>query len=141
MFSAYLGSIQNGTITKLNFDKVSNNLGNAYSAGTFTAPVKGVYMLTIALRTFSSGDLRWQMKLDPANGAATTFVNAGSKGEKAERAGLIHRIAQYTSRTVMTQLNAGDKVFISQLLVSGTIQSDSYSSGFEGMLLYAIPGS
>ncbi|MEM9686379.1 MAG: hypothetical protein AAF934_05595 [Bacteroidota bacterium] len=142
MFSAYLESNRSGNVGVLDFNSVSNNLGGAFSGGVFTAPVRGVYAFTISLRTsVGSGTLQWRMVLDPANGAANTFVNANNEGEQHEKAWLLLGPNQYRSRTVFTQLNVGDKVSVTQVKSPSntSIHADNYSSGFEGVLLYALP--
>ncbi len=136
MFVAYLGSHKSGNVGILNFNKISHNLGNAYNAGVFTAPVKGVYMFTITLRPGKT--VQWKMNLDPVSGAANTFVNANNQGETAEKAGLIVGNPHHGSKTIFTELNTGDKVFISQT-ASSSAHADNYSSSFEGMLMYALP--
>ncbi|MBQ0733533.1 C1q-like domain-containing protein [Aquimarina celericrescens] len=122
------------------FDHVNYNHGNHFNNNRFfIAPVKGFYQFTMTIsppnNSSSSSFCVWQLKLND-----TGFVNENDEdnapAEVGEIAVLRARFATHScSRTVITQLNAGDKIRIRQ---TGSSSPDNYASGFEGILLQAL---
>lgn len=118
----------------MGFGGITTNLGNAYNSTThtFTAPVKGLYLLTMNMYKLGNDNLEWLLR---KNG--TGYVNGFGGGEVNEKARLIGRLnAESASRTVLTVLEAGDKITIQQ---AGKGRVDNYRSGWEGVLLNALP--
>jgi|GEM_PF-6490742 len=125
-----------GTRNPMPFGSTSFNHGGAFSHATnkFTAPIKGIYMFTMTLYKVGGGSsvLHWLLRLN-----TTGYVNGKSGSELDERARLTVKYdGQHSSRTVTTILNAGDTVHVHQ---GGSGRPDNYRSGFEGVLLHALP--
>lgn len=123
-----------GTREPLTFGQINYNHGNHFKENKFfTAPVKGFYQFTITISKPNNSNefCVWQLKLND-----TGFVNGQSGPEAGERSILRSRATTHTcSRTVITQLNVGDKIHIRQ---TGSGRPDNHSSGFEGILLQAL---
>jgi len=126
----------NGTKEPVVFGHINYNHGNHFIDNRFfIAPIKGLYQFTMTIsqpkNSSSDAFCVWQLKLND-----TGFVNGQSGSEVGERSILRSRYATHScSRTVITQLNTGDKIRIRQ---TGSSSPDNYSSGFEGILLQAL---
>ncbi|MCG8701220.1 MAG: hypothetical protein MI922_24415 [Bacteroidales bacterium] len=132
-FSVSLKTNQTGPKNPLKFEAISYNHGNHFKNNNhFIAPVKGVYMFTMCMRhNTDNGDVGWRLRLND-----TDYVNGTAGDERAERSQLIARTKLHmNSRTVITLLNAGDRVHVEQF---GSGGNDNFSSGFQGLLLQAL---
>ncbi len=134
-FSVSLSTNMKGAKNPLKFEQVNYNMGGNFKENNhFEAPVKGMYLFTMCMRhNTDDGDVGWKLRLNN-----TGFVNEGgsSEEEQQERSWLIARTKLHmNSRTVLTLLQAGDKVHIEQF---GSGGNDNFSSGFEGILLQAV---
>ncbi|WP_271765137.1 C1q-like domain-containing protein [Aquimarina algiphila] len=134
-FSVSLSTNMKGTKNPLQFKQVNYNMGGHFKDNRhFRAPIKGMYLFTMCMRhNTDDGDVGWKLRLND-----TGFVNgAGStEEERQERSWLIARTKLHmNSRTVLTLLQAGDKVHVEQF---GSGGNDNYASGFEGILLQAV---
>ncbi|MFK7787147.1 MAG: hypothetical protein AB8B56_18645 [Crocinitomicaceae bacterium] len=133
-FSVSLSVNMTGAKTAVTFGQTNYNIGGHFKNNNhFRAPVKGMYLFTMTMRNNTSDDVGWRLRLNDSD-----YVNGGASGssERHERAQLIATAQLHmNSRTVLTRLNANDKVHIEQF---GSGGNDNYSSGFEGMLLQAI---
>ncbi len=134
-FSVSLSTNMKGAKNPLKFEQVNYNMGGHFKDNNhFEAPVKGMYLFTMCMRhNTDDGDVGWKLRLNN-----TGFVNGGgsSEEEQQERSWLIARTKLHmNSRTVLTLLQAGDKVHIEQF---GSGGNDNFSSGFEGILLQAV---
>lgn len=130
-FSVSLSVDKSGNRNPVHFGQTNYNLGGHFTGGSyFTAPVAGMYLFVMSMRNNTDADVAWQLRLND-----TSYVNGASGSEKQERAMVRSRLDNHTaSRTVITKLNAGDKVHVQQF--GGG--NDNHSSGFEGLLLQAL---
>ncbi|MBQ4820695.1 hypothetical protein [Aquimarina sp. MMG016] len=132
-FSVALSVNMKGAKNPLQFGQVNYDMGGHFKNNThFIAPIKGMYLFTMCMRhNTGDGDVGWKLRLND-----TDFVNGTAGDEKQERSWLIAKTAGHmNSRTVITFLQAGDKVHVEQF---GSGGNDNYSSGFEGILLQAL---
>jgi hypothetical protein len=131
-FSVSLSTNQTGVKNPLNFGQVNYNIGNHFTSNKyFIAPVTGMYMFAMCMRNNTSNDVGWRLRLNDSG-----YVNGASGSSKNERTMLVARLDLHmNSRTVITKLNAGDKVHVEQF---GSGGNDNYASGFDGMLLQAM---
>ncbi|WP_298310717.1 hypothetical protein [uncultured Aquimarina sp.] len=130
----------NGTKEPVVFDHINYNHGDHFINNRFfIAPIKGLYQFTMTIsqpnNSSSNAFCLWQLKLND-----TGFVNGSNEDNLPTTSGevaiLRSRFATHScSRTVITQLNAGDKIRIRQ---TGSSGPDNYASGFEGILLQAL---
>ncbi|ROL46311.1 Complement C1q-like protein 4 [Anabarilius grahami] len=114
------------TETKLIFDKVLTNVGNAYNpvTGVFTAPVKGVYYFRYSGSAFASHDMGLSIFKGTARFVSSYEYNSGERND------------QMSNGAVM-ELDVGEEVHV-RLWVGCWIFVDrryNYST-FTGYLLY-----
>ena len=82
------------------------------------------------MRNNTDGDVIWLLRRN-----TTGYVNGSGGSETNERTWVRSRLDNHTaSRTVVTVLQAGDKVHVQQ--IGGGI--DNHSSGWDGVLLVAM---
>jgi hypothetical protein len=116
---------QLGPLQTLEYDKVITNIGNAYDSrhGHFTAPVKGIYMLS-----------------------ATVFDNTESIRTEMVKNG-VQLVAMYgddydsASHTIMVSLEQNDMVWVRHFKEgTSTVHagSDRYYTSFSGALITAL---
>lgn len=135
-FSAYVHSnALSGSKSTLSMPVVANNIGNAYNPVTskFTAPVKGIYLITMTLQKVGGGNsLNWYLVLN-----GNKFLNGASGSETTER-GLVSAKydQQNATRTVIANLQASDVLTVKQ---TGDGRPENYRSGWEGLLMHALP--
>ncbi|MEW7289090.1 C1q-like domain-containing protein [Aquimarina sp. 2304DJ70-9] len=120
-----------GDKSVLEFKQINYNIGDHFKNFThFVAPVRGMYMFIMNVRRNTDTGGRWHLRLN-----GTGYVNGSSGEEKKERSELTVGSKNHSnSRTVITMLEANDKVHVEQLDTRG----DNHSSGFSGMLLKAL---
>lgn len=132
-FSVALSVNTSGNRNPLVFGQTNYNIGNHWKSNRhFIAPVRGMYLFSMTMRNNTGDDVAWNLRLND-----TGFVNGGgtSSAETTERSYVRSRLDNHTaSRTVITLLNEGDKVHVTQ----GGGGNDNYASGFEGVLLVAL---
>ncbi|MEM0998583.1 MAG: hypothetical protein AAGN35_16110 [Bacteroidota bacterium] len=129
---ALTSSSLKGNRNPLSFGQINYNVGGHWKGTTaFIAPVAGVYLFSMHMRNNTGDDVAWALRLNN-----TGYVNGASGNEKNERTYVRARLDNHSaSRTVITVLKAGDRVHVQQF--GGG--NDNYSSGFEGVLLVALP--
>lgn len=130
-FSVSLSSNKSGEINPLDFGQENYNYGGHFKSNKhFIAPVKGMYLFTMTMRNNTGADVGWRLRLNDSG-----YVN-GAGSESSERSRLVAtELGHMNSRTVLTLLDANNKVHVEQFGDGG---NDNYSSGFEGILLQAI---
>ncbi len=141
-FSAYVADdFQIGNIDRLPMTVVSNNIGGYYDpdSSVFTAPVKGVYLFTMTgnsngINTSGGDHLEWRLKVND------DYANSGQQ-ESNQRGRVTWYLNNITSsRTVILQLISGDRITIEQFYDgSGSGKCGDFTSGLEGILLFAQP--
>ncbi len=130
-FSVSLSADMGGAKNPLTFGQVNYNLGNHLKDNWyFVAPVKGLYVFTMCLRSTTDSGTIWNLRL---NGSG--YINGSGTGEVSERS-MISTTKKFhsSSRSITTLLEVGDKVHVHQTKGG----ADNYSSGFEGMLLQVL---
>ncbi|XP_076868077.1 cerebellin 11 [Brachyhypopomus gauderio] len=114
--------------TKLIFDKVLTNVGDAYNpkTGVFTAPVKGIYYFRYSGNAFSSRDMGLSIFKGNSRFVSSYEYSSGEQNDNVANGAIM-------------QLEAGEEVYM-QLWIHSWIFVDSrynYST-FTGYLLYTI---
>ncbi len=141
-FSAYVATNDlTGNFDRLPLTAVSNNIGGYYfpDSSTFITPVKGIYLFTMTGLSsgMSSGTLYWFLMVNDEH------AFSGTGGDVVQKACISWYQTNLTcSRTVILDLNIGDKITIKQEYQGNdTGKCDNYRSGLEGVLLFALPDS
>ncbi|XP_066518094.1 cerebellin 11 [Hoplias malabaricus] len=133
-FTASMVSTQNShrgpfpSETKLIFDKVLTNIGNAYNSetGVFTAPVKGVYYVRYSGSAFSAHDLGLSIFKGSSRFVSSYEYNSGEKND------------QVANGAVML-LEAGEEVHMRLWIRTWIFVDYRYNySTFTGYLLYPV---
>uniref|UniRef100_A0A671QTG0 Cerebellin 11 n=1 Tax=Sinocyclocheilus anshuiensis TaxID=1608454 RepID=A0A671QTG0_9TELE len=116
------------TETKLIFDKVLTNIGNAYDpvTGVFTAPVKGVYYFRYSGSAFSSHDMGLSIFKGTARFVSSYEYNSGERND------------QMSNGAVM-ELDVGEEVHMRLWIRTWIFVDPRYNySTFTGYLLYPL---
>ncbi|XP_016366770.1 cerebellin 11 [Sinocyclocheilus rhinocerous] len=116
------------TETKLIFDKVLTNIGNAYDpiTGVFTAPVKGVYYFRYSGSAFSSHDMGLSIFKGTTRFVSSYEYNSGERND------------QMANGAVM-ELDVGEEVHMRLWIRSWIFVDRRYNySTFTGYLLYPL---
>ncbi|XP_043100893.1 cerebellin 11 [Puntigrus tetrazona] len=114
--------------TKLIFDKVLTNIGNAYDPvkGVFTAPVKGVYYFRYSGAAFSSQDMGLSIFKGTARFVSSYEYNSGERND------------QISNGAVM-ELDVGEEVYMNLWIRTWIFVDRRYNySTFTGYLLYPL---
>ncbi|XP_073691759.1 cerebellin 11 [Garra rufa] len=114
--------------TKLIFDKVLTNIGNAYDpvTGVFKAPVKGVYYFRYSGSAFSSHDMGLSIFKGTARFVSSYEYNSGERND------------QMANGAVM-ELDVGEEVHMRLWIKSWIFVDRRYNySTFTGYLLYPL---
>ncbi|XP_052416366.1 cerebellin 11 [Carassius gibelio] len=114
--------------TKLIFDKVLTNIGNAYDpvTGVFKAPVKGVYYFRYSGSAFSSHDMGLSIFKGTARFVSSYEYNSGERND------------QMSNGAVM-ELDVGEEVHMRLWVRTWIFVDPRYNySTFTGYLLYPL---
>ena len=149
-FSAYVAHNRyKGVHDRVPLEHVHQNVGNGFDPSKdkweFTAPVAGVYLFTLTLLTGLEGRITWTLKKRDARSGEVSNVNQNDKvnvkhEDMQPTMVIVTQKEHSTSRTVIADLNAGDKVWVRQWAQEDS-HPDNFTSGFEGVLLWARTGS
>ncbi|XP_016107581.1 cerebellin 11 isoform X4 [Sinocyclocheilus grahami] len=116
------------TETKLIFDKVLTNIGNAYNpaTGVFTAPVKGVYYFRYSGSAFSSHEMGLSIFKGTVRFVSSYEYNSGERND------------QMSNGAVM-ELDVGEEVHTRLWIRTWIFVDPRYNySTFTGYLLYPL---
>ncbi len=130
-FSVSLSADMGGAKNPLTFGQMHYNYGEHFKKNQhFIAPVKGLYVFTMCLRSTTDGGTIWNLRLNDSE-----YVNGSGTVENTE-CSMISTTKKFhsSSRSIITLLEVGDKVHVHQTKGG----ADNYSSGFEGMLLQVL---
>ncbi|KAL1272042.1 hypothetical protein QQF64_031058 [Cirrhinus molitorella] len=114
--------------TKLIFDKVLTNIGNAYDpvTGVFKAPVKGVYYFRYSGSAFSSHDMGLSIFKGTTRFVSSYEYNSGERND-------------LMSNGAVMELNVGEEVHMRLWIRSWIFVDRRYNySTFTGYLLYPL---
>ncbi|KAI2663070.1 Complement C1q-like protein 2 [Labeo rohita] len=114
--------------TKLIFDKILTNIGNAYDpvTGVFKAPVKGVYYFRYSGSAFSSHDMGLSIFKGTARFVSSYEYNSGERND-------------LMSNGAVMELDVGEEVHMRLWIRSWIFVDRRYNySTFTGYLLYPL---
>ncbi|XP_010776161.1 complement C1q-like protein 4 [Notothenia coriiceps] len=113
------------TDTTLNFSKVFTNIGNAYNAGFFKAPVKGVYYFQFTVCGHHTGLMGVYVYKNNKN----IMFNVEWKEDQ---------LYKYFTNSVILELMAGDEIHLALPATHVLYDDGSNQSTFSGALLFPL---
>jgi hypothetical protein len=120
--------------TTVNFNNIIQQVGTGFNASTytFTAPVKGLYMMTATLQITGATSLT---NCFMGFGVSSTNPDANNYGEYT---GVYGTNEWYPSRTAIISLNQNDTVVVIVYINAGTATINTSRSTWQGYMLTAL---